>query len=104
MPAALLQSPSCAKSCTSPCRARQDVSRDDSYIRLGYLEGSDLNMVAQVYILHCGGPTAEFGVMQALGLNGEDYDDATPVVTGSQISSHALEEALKSVPEDAAQR
>ncbi len=43
-------------------------------------------------------------VVQALGLNGEDYDDSSLFVTGSQISSRAMEEALKSVPEDVAQR
>ncbi|CAL5227244.1 g10172 [Coccomyxa viridis] len=43
-------------------------------------------------------------VAWALGLSGEDYDDSSPFVTGSQISSRAMEEALKSVPEDVAQR
>ena len=67
-------------------------------------KGLDLRMVAHMDLLQYGAPTNRLDIVQALGLNGEEYDDSSPVVTGSQLSSRAMEEALKSVPEDAAQR
>ena len=42
--------------------------------------------------------------MQALGLNGEDYNDSSPPITGLQISSGLMNEALNLVPGDAAER
>ena len=45
-----------------------------------------------------------FDITQALGLDGEEYNDSTPAITGSQISSCMMERALEAVPEDAAQR
>lgn len=54
--------------------------------------------------LQSGAPNSMFDMMQALGLNGEEFNDSPPAITGSQISSCMMERALKSLPEDAAQR
>ena len=42
--------------------------------------------------------------VQALGLDGEQYDDSLPPITGSQINEATLEEALQQVPANAAER
>lgn len=42
--------------------------------------------------------------LQALGLEGEKYDDSVPPIIGSQINSHTMEEALQLVPSSAAER
>ena len=42
--------------------------------------------------------------IQALDLDGEQYDDSLPPITGSQINEATLEEALQQVPASAAER
>ena len=42
--------------------------------------------------------------LQALGLDGEQYNDSLPPMTGSQINEATLEEALQHVPASAAER
>ncbi len=42
--------------------------------------------------------------MQALGLNGEEYDDSRPPITGAQLSERIMGDALTLVPEAAADR
>ena len=42
--------------------------------------------------------------VQALGLDGMQYDDSLPPITGSQINEATLEDALQLVPASAAKR
>lgn len=42
--------------------------------------------------------------MQALGLDGEQYNDFLPPITGSQINEATLMEALQQVPAIATER